>query len=119
MTKPFLRRPVSHLILLLLAVSILLGIFIHLTVQSLSRSVLQSEKEQLRPLEQMLAAEFYNASEIVKSLEIYEDVRPFYLQHFPSKATSLIRTLNSHFTNNNIVDEIFIPQKPAILCEVL
>lgn len=104
MTKTFFHR----FIILLLTVLISLGVLICTSARILSRSIFQSEQEQLRPLEQMLSAEFYNASEIVKSLEIYEDVRPFYLQHFPSKATSLIRTLNSHFTNNNIVDEIFL-----------
>ena len=74
----------------------------------ISRSTTDSAKEQILPLEQMLASELYNMSEIAKSIETYQDVRPFYLQHFPSKASSLIHTLNSYFTNNNIVDEIYM-----------
>ena len=42
----------------------------------ISRSTTDSAKEQILPLEQMLASELYNMSEIAKSIETYQGKQP-------------------------------------------
>lgn len=94
--------------LIFLPVTTLFLLLIHTTTQEFADYMKQNEVQQLSLLEKNLAAEFYNDSEIVENLQIYQNVRPFYLQHSPSNAADLIHNLNNHFTNNNIVDEIYM-----------
>lgn len=104
----FQRYFLTVLLLLVLPAATLFLLLIHTTTKEFTDYMKQNEVQQLHLLEQTLAAEFYNDSEIVKSLQIYQNIRPFYLQNSPSSASNLIRDLNNHFTNNNIVDEIFM-----------
>ena len=104
----FRRSFLLSLLALFLPIAMLFLLLIHTTSQEFTDYMKRNEQQQLRLLEQALAAEFYNDSEIVRSLLIYQNVRPFYLQHYPSRASSLIRNLNNHFTNSNIVDEIYM-----------
>lgn len=104
----FRRYFLFALLGLFLPISILFMLLIRTTTQQFTDYMKRTEQQQLQLLEQSLAAEFYNDSQIVRSLLIYQNVRPFYLQNFPSRASDLIHNLNNHFTNNNIVDEIYV-----------
>ncbi len=96
------------LLLSLLPISVFFFLLIRSTTREFTDYMQVTEQKQVHLLEQTLAAEFSNASEIVRGLLVYQDVRPFYLQHFPSHASDLIRNLNNHYTNKNIVDEIYM-----------
>lgn len=104
----FQRYFLAVALILFLPVATLFLFLIHTTTQEFTGYMKHNEVQQLSLLEKTLAAEFYNNSEIVKNLEIYQNVKPFYLQNSPSSASSLIHNLNNHFTNNNIVDEIYM-----------
>lgn len=81
---------------------------IQIVTQNYTNYLYQNDEKQLRLAEQALMAEFYNNVEIVKSLETYQEIHPFSLQEFPVKGSKLVQELNAHFTNNNIVDDIFM-----------
>lgn len=104
----FRHRSILLLCMLFLSVMLVFMLLIRATTQEYTEYMRQNEENQLHLLEQALVSEFYNDKEIVKSLQVYQNIRPFYLQNFPSKASKLIQDLNNHFTNNNIVDEIYM-----------